>query len=229
MSDVLVQYKREGLAYEGTVSIVEDGNVLQEERFRDAQYPTMCTSISRMLRAMPNGTGLVFLRTERVGLIPMRVSQDRVDLLREDPVQYIRETTYKAEEVGEIRKAVQPATTSVPYLKVGLDTLADSFGEVVYIKRKCGDVECPFCGVWAPLQSAVFQCRCCDHLLNTVDGNERWLGVRVEELLAAETVSRFFLPHKPWNDYKNWISRGDLGQKLEEYKKEKEHVRAEAR
>lgn len=116
-------------------------------------------------------------------------------------------------------------STTTPQLpssiSVGYDTLANGFGDVLYIRRRGITVECPFCGKW---KTTIYgeDARCCPISVNVELCSDRWASVRTAHLLSTP-APRFFLPRE-WNNYRPWISKEELALRFQEYIKEKENV-----
>jgi hypothetical protein len=101
--------------------------------------------------------------------------------------------------------AVSATATVQPVFRAGADTLADAFGEEVYLKVRDGRFEDPATGRWVPLgfeQKLVGE----------------WVRVAITDLLGLP-ADRFFLPRR-WNVSGPWITRAALLEKYEEYMKE---------
>lgn len=214
--DVLVSYRRVGFEYTGDV----DG-----EPFAGKSFAAMMTLVHTRLLELPEA-GLVMRRTEREGLLPVRIDDGKVELLRTDPARYIEMHTVapvtidmsgglkgqRALARGE--HAVIPKTSGI---RAGYDTIAEAFGEVVYARSRNNNVESPKDGRWVSL-----------------DTLERWLGVAPAEIISPDlgwigihiadllktTNSRFYLPRE-WNPYRSWITREQLMELLEQFEEEK--------
>lgn len=100
-----------------------------------------------------------------------------------------------------------------PYIRFGHDTLADAFGDKVYIRRKSENIESPFTGRWVTPEKAE---------LSVEAHNDKWVSVEMEKLLKYR-VQKYFIPRK-WNPDSPWISYELLREKYDNYLKEKANV-----
>lgn len=224
-SDLELTYKRVGEHYDGSVG------ALIFEGFTFAQ---MMTAAHRFLVNMPEA-GLLIKRTDREGLLPARLEPQLLQLLRTDPVAYIKANTVP-DRVLDLRgpdrqsKLAQSDAYVVPRsegLCHGLDTLADAFGEVLYAKAKpmAGGYwryEHPATGRWSDLNTI-------EHWLSSHDTEVRpsgdsggWLLIKVELLLKTHT-ERFYYPRE-WNEFGSWITKEQLQVKIEQFRKDKANV-----
>ena len=105
-------------------------------------------------------------------------------------------------------------------LRVGTDTLADAFGDSVYIAARGAEVECPVCGTWCSEYHERFQCDCGAQFAARVQG--RWAAVDIYELLPMS--EQFFLP-RAWNPEPPYISAADLRALYETFTNERELCR----
>jgi hypothetical protein len=141
------------------------------------------------------------------------------ELLRKDPVAFMqmmdptmgRPQRLNISMSAKVRDDVAIKPHPIP---AGHDTLAESFGEELYIRKRGDLYECPIYGRWVPAgQIGVW----------TVGVNDRWASVSVENLLHSvdPPATRFFFP-RAWNKDGPWISREDLQRKYDEFIKERE-------
>lgn len=230
MSDsVKLSYKRVGEKY---VGLIEHGAELFE--FKDGlDFAAMMMHANRVLVLNP-GAELYIQRTDRAGLLPVKLEPLLLKLLRDDPLAYIKANTAATRVVdmradGKVSALAASDKQPVPRtsgLRHGLDTVADAFGERIHSRAKAGPggtwiYEHPATGRWADLRTI-------EHWLGTrntevfsVDSELKrgWLTVAVAELLRTG-AERFYYPRE-WNDYGSWITREQLAAKLEKYLKEK--------
>lgn len=220
----------------GALLLSDDVDVVEVlENFENATYPHMLGRLAHHLKENPSAL-CFFLRTDRLGLSPMKLSEEETALFRTDPAAAIQARTVPPQVVHiSVDKSQQlplPVTevdeSMVPLLVTGYAMRVDCFGEEVFSKARAnGDVECPLCGRWGACgdrNGLLFYCIKCDRCFEPSDyqAGEGWVGFSVEDLLKSD-ASKFFLPRK-WHQNGNWISRSELQKMLEEYLEEKEKV-----
>ena len=183
----------------------------------------MFTRFAREVRNHPAACAAI-MRTDRPGLLPYVLDAETTRLLREDPVVVIQSMNYPAQPVG---KPPPEDTTplEVSPIRTGHDTLAEAFGEKVYLRVRGGAVECPGCGYWGVLQGTSFRCekKCRlsgEDYLFLFEVSKCWASVDVEALLASG-LAKFYLP-RSWNEGRSWVRREELCEKYAAYKAEKE-------
>jgi hypothetical protein len=134
--------------WSGTLELQDqDGKRVRADSFVGMTYRKMLVMLSRMLRENPESK-VVFRRTDRKGLQPILLGEDIRVLLRDDPVQALR---YMDLQPGSPVQGDERNVTPEPVLRAGLDTLADAFGERVYLKMQHGQVQDPLTGTWSQL------------------------------------------------------------------------------
>lgn len=243
MIEVTLEYRREGntMLSAGRVSVKQDDQPPRDEvSFEHLEYKRMMRELSYALRKLPDGaeTKVLIQRTDRPGINPYVLDQVTVDLLRTDPVAGLQamsvESPSPAQVLENIKKAARPPAP-LPTLRVGDSTLADAFGENVAFKVRGHELECPGCGFWGlyttpallndpdrigQVFKTAFVCpkKCKQRFI--VSCHKEWGFVGVEDLLKTP-LEAFYLP-RGWNNRRPWVSRADLQQKYDEYKKEKE-------
>lgn len=166
---------------------------------------------------------LLLLRLGQKPPIAAQLEPKLAMLLREDPVAFMRmmdPTMGRPQKLGismGIKKEHSVAIKPNP-LPAGHDTLADAFGDEVYIRRRhlASDevalYESPITGRWVPAgEIGVW----------TVGVNDAWGKVSVRNLLESTETARFFLP-RAWNKDGPWISAEDLRTKYDEFVKGRE-------
>lgn len=224
MSDnVTLSYKREGEAFTGELDGVA---------FAGWSYARMMTEAHNELCKRPQA-GLFITRTERAGLLPVQLEPQLLDLLRTDPARFIQANslaprTYdmRGDRTSKLAAGERYDIPKSVGLRACVDTLADAFGEHVYLRVRRGlSVEHPATGRWV-----------------SVSALHEWLGTDATELLASEAggwlkvptpyllqtpAQRFFLPRE-WNTYGNWIARAALHDMYEQFIKEKSRCQSEA-
>jgi len=188
------------------------------------------------------------LRLEQQNPMALGLDKDTAELIRKDPVSYIRATTMPPQRVTLKRTTkvtVKDEVTIQPKpLRAGSDALAEAFGDQVYLRVRPDTafgllVECPGCGRWvgfamkAATQQFLVKCdKGCsspsrsgtwvaidDLAPISKEENPRWAKVSTEHLLT-HNYARYYLPRE-WNTSGPWISHADLAKKHEHYTKEK--------
>ncbi len=224
MSDnVELTYKRTGETYEGTIGAF---------KFEGATFAEMMTHAHRFLLNAP-AAGLTITRTDRPGLLPAQLEPHLVQLLRTDPVGYIKANSI-APRVLDLRGEKKSALASgekyempkTAGLRHGLDTLADAFGEELYARAKQFGAhwryEHPGTGRWSDLHTIEHWLDSHDTKVSPTGPTSGWLIIRTELLLGTK-ATRFYYPRE-WNEFGSWITKEQLLAKLNQYKKEKQNV-----
>lgn len=166
---------------------------------------------------------ITFIRSDRPELQPYPLKDELVFLIKSNVEEAIQRMSHP-----DVRVVIgrNPQTPTV--LKSCDDTLAGAFGEDVLVRRRHYSVECPTCGKWALVVGgaahtwAIEGCGCgLKYLLCKEMPDPAWFSVKVESLLAQSAADRFFLPRE-WNNYKPWISRKELEDKLDAFRLIKE-------
>lgn len=213
-----------------TTAETDTANVL--EHFEDLTFIDMMKKFAKYLADYPQ-VSAAFQRTDRPGLLPFLLAPDEIELFRSDPAAAIRQRMISPQVVHiPVDKSRKPsANSAIPPLDAGYATLAQCFGELVYtrVRKRPEDlplVECTSCGFWCPIARIdadgwAFRCVECSAWVPVADfqPDEGWAGVSIDTLLASGTT-RFFLPRK-WNKNGNWISRPELVEMYDTFKKEK--------
>jgi len=187
--------------------------------FENISFAKMMTALAREARTYEEVEGIVLERKETSK--PYVMSSTEINQLVTDPAAAIRSMTVPDLKVIVLDKK--------PILRVGHDTLADAFGDSVYCSRKeTGEVECPFCGRWAPLVTSMseefqmsLRCGKCNCRLGPVrESQGNWFPISTDVLLEC-CQERYYIP-RSWNKTGPWIGHEDLRRIYEQYKKEKE-------
>jgi len=215
-ADVTMTYRRVGTEYTGEIDGVP---------FTGKTFAAMMTLVHLRLVEHPD-LGLLLRRTERPGLLTVRVDGDKLDLLRTDPARYIEMHTIAPVTIdlsggkkGQ-RGLARGERTTIPKhsgIRAGYDTIAEAFGNVVYARIRNNNVESPDTGRWVSLQVL-------ENWLNAVPVGVitpalGWVGIRIIDLLRTKN-SRFYLPRE-WNPYQGWITKEQLSELLEQFEEEK--------
>lgn len=224
--EIVLTYRREGEAYTGSLVYA-----VKTVPFTAKSYAWVMREVHLALVDLPEAE-VQLVRDDRPGLLPVKLDPGARMLLRDDPARFIEVHTVapriidmtngqKPERVAKLVERYEiPARSR---LRVGHDTLADAFGEVVYLKLHKARVESPVDGRWVILGALeqLLGLRV-QEALNTEGDLSGWATVRVEDLLAVNT-EQYFLP-RAWNSTGPWISKATLREKYEAYLKEKRHV-----
>jgi hypothetical protein len=114
--------------------------------------------------------------------------------------------------------------TEEPTLLTGYETLAASFGDCLYTRRRRDSVECVLCGQWAVLMPEYYYCTNCIKAIPVEDAHPdaEWVGISTKGLLSLDRL-RFYFP-RPWNGWRQWVTRTDLQALYDSYLKEKEEI-----
>jgi len=218
------------LAYRRSKELVSDQHLLtgtlsivQEEEhwikpFEDISYSKMITLLSEHSKANPSITNVLIQRME-VPAPAIALSEVELDIIRTDPTQYINATS-----VPQMRVIVGGKGTASPIPPVTVracyDTLADAFGETLYLRRKYASaesssilVESPVTGRWIPLARLALAI-----VRPGRAAGESWLTVATANVLKIE-APRYYLP-RAWNQPGPWIERAALAERLETFRRE---------
>lgn len=222
MADVILAYRRDGEVCNG--QILRD--TIPITAIVNMPFHKMISALSKDLKMGPTDR-CIFRRLERPELKDFVLDDQFTDLIRKDPLTAIRMMSFEARVPMNMNKVKK--IEDGPSLTVAHDALADTFGDLVYIRRDDNKAECPLCGDWADVvdgEGVRLECFGCGNprLTEIADLSERWAGVRVEHLLQDGAVE-LFLP-RAWNKNGNWIGRDELAAKYEEFIKEREDVRS---
>jgi len=151
------------------------------------------------------------------------LSEQEEELLRRNPLAFARALTLPTSRV--VLKLGASVGQSVQPIKAGYDSLADAFGDFVYVRVRPGPrVECPVCGRWrASLVDGALACTCGPlKVAGAVTPDRRWLVLATRELLeSCRDVQRFYLP-RAWNTSGAWVGYEDLKARYEAFTKERE-------
>lgn len=186
---------------QGTLEVRAGSVELLSRSFESLTYASMITKLAGLARRYPAAE--VYLRT---GTAERSLPSELSQLLREDPVAYIRATS-----LPDIKVVVgkSPKTQTTP-LRAGYDALAETIGERVYARYRRGQVESPITGRWEPIAGWL-------GTNGSIEG-ERWFGISTQALLGLDEP-RYYLPRE-WNESGPWISHGSLKRKYETFLRE---------
>ena len=147
MINLVMTYHRTGDTYAYHLTYMLDG-ALVERRGEDRPFSAVIYVLSEALRTCSADIQAVLRRSDRPGLDEIVLDNQLRDLIRQDPDKYLAIVTEpdRVVVVGDL-KAKQSTFSATPYIRTGYDTLAEAFGDSVYVRlRDDGRVECPCCG-----------------------------------------------------------------------------------
>ncbi len=244
---VTLEYKRDGhgMTSSGRILSNDNGLVTEEGDFTGLHFKDMMKHVAAVLRNWKEDEtpdiDVVVQRTDRGGLQPYKMDKQTVELLRKDPVAGIEALSFDAPSpsnaVAQVEAARSPPAPT-PVLRRGHETLIDAFGESVGFRVRGHELECPGCGFWGMFTTpgllkdpsragtvfkTAFVCpkKCATRFI--VSCHAAYGYVDVSFLLEQTKLEKFYLP-RAWNGGRPWVSRQDLQQKYDEYKKEKESL-----
>jgi hypothetical protein len=219
MNFLTLQYRRVGETSSGQLIATLNGEIETLKTFEGEDFFSMMQMFSDALRQNPEAGGAI-QRVDRPGLLPMFLSTQDIELLREDPVEAVKRM-HVPPQVSEKPVSDKPVN-AVPPLLAGYDVLAESFGDRVYARIKHGEIECISCGNWASISAAFYACYQCGVKFPIADlaVQAGWGGIDTARAIKAARA-RYFLP-RVWNDYRNWISLEKLTELYDTYQQEKE-------
>lgn len=215
MAEVRLTYQRLGDAYVASIEV--DGRVAWTAS--KVPFAQMVMTLSTYLQ-VNMADRLVWRRTDRAALGDYVSPPAELELIKNLPDEFIKAT----DQYDNLRVVVRdsaPAERVKIELRTGYDTLAESFGENVYVRfRDDGCIECPCCGRWkAQLRGDhVTTCECNEHVYSVTHVGS-WIEISTENLLTLVHVPRFYLP-RAWNISGPWITHADLSRKLYVFNKE---------
>jgi hypothetical protein len=212
--EIRLQYERIGERYSAVI-------FLDEQRWwscANIDFEEMITDLSRiMLRDGPD-CRLVFRRTDGGRLVDYVVPDEERNQIRDYPHVYAAE---KHDVTVVVRERPVSQERVKIHIRAGYDTLADAFGDNVYVHhRDDGCVECPCCGRWhARIEDETLVCRC-NGSITSAKLCGSWVELPTFDLVfGVPGVARFYLP-RAWNNSGPWISREALSAKYVKFIKE---------
>ena len=251
MNKLTLLHEREGHAYNGFIVFKDSMGGLIVDTFTGFVFARMMARFASQAIRHPTAA-LYMARTEKEDLEPYLLDDKTSRQLREDPASVIQSMTVDHRVVERVKAQLEDGIKVKDEVKLqlrgGHDTMADAFGDFVYIKLRPHDTdgmqgECPFTGKWIGFGANANNTS--QLLLKTgrenahadwlpielVGGskveNPRWVRVKTEDLLLHTLKDgypeRFFIPRK-WNETSPWIKREKLGVRFSQYKKEKADV-----
>lgn len=210
--NVELTYRRVGLSYTGTIDGVE---------FLNKTFEEMMLLVHSRLLECPD-YGLLISRTERPGLFPVQLEPELLQLLLTDPQQYIQRHTLP-DRVADLRSPDRVSKLAAPYqpprggLRSGHDTLADAFGDSVYLRMRSCRVENPCTGRWCTVSELAETCGLKGRQLDLVAG---WVVIATADLLRSN-ATRFYLPRE-WNKSGAWITKAQLQEMYDQFRKDRD-------
>ncbi len=206
--------------FSGSIEYTQENLPMHSQSFENLPYRKMMTELHKVAVVNP-GYDIFSFRTD-MKAPAFHFPQDMAMMLRGDPTAFINMMTPKPVKVhvNDVGKADQKVTDAVEQMKnvvrAGADTLADAFGEIVYIKVRADQrrVEDPISGRFVPLDDLR------GLLLDGFGPQARWASLFVEDLLGLN-ADRYYLP-RAWNKSGPWISHAELRARFDTYMKEKE-------
>jgi len=122
-----------------------EGALLQSDPFLGMPFHRMMTLVARELIRHPEAQ-VVMQRFDSPGLVPVQLGEQLRVLLRDDPAGAIRSMDIRGQFAPGPVVPIQG-----PVLRSGVDTLADAFGERVYLRMQGGCAEDPLTGYFTSL------------------------------------------------------------------------------
>lgn len=185
-------------------------------RFEGISFEKMLCDLSELIKQQTHEiTAVQMSRHEVVGSMK-RLSQKFIEELLQDPAAVAKALTYPDVTIHVGKKTA---------LRVGVESLADAFGDRCYLRRVDSDIECPECGAWAELTSNSIAACCgnCGAIVCVTAQGTEWVYAETAALLEW-SVDRFYLP-RYWNPSRQWISKEELQAMYALFQKEKEECK----
>lgn len=237
MSEVVLSYRREKDAFQGSIFLREEDEKKIIFIFSGQDFRTIMQWLSDSLRQYPDSSAVIE-RTDRDGIKPIKLTPSQTNLLREDPEEALKQMEPPHEKLINIGKGPSPVArigdvvqVRVPLQKglvVGHDSFADAFGDRLYCRANEGKIECPGCGHWMPIDTIMelrlLDCTRCDLGVIVDEAGSSWWSVDTYDLLMTDGNDRFFFP-RAWNKTPPWISRDDLQKRYDIFIEEKSNAR----
>jgi hypothetical protein len=239
---VLLEYERrseldgEDHLYDGTI-IVREREKFTNLPFVGWPYHQMITRFAEQARKDYTKKLIFMRRDQKPKPMAVELEPKMADLLREDPVKYIKATSPPPRRVKlklSDKVTVTDEVIARP-IPAGRDTMAETFGDAVYVRmRRGGASECLACGRWKAQTSTdenkngFIRCKCgfsavCKAYPTSAGG---WAGIHTGELLQVMEHGehpRAFLP-RLWNTDGPWITYENLKQRYERFCEERDNV-----
>jgi len=231
---LILSYMRvDGDLSTGDIRTDDDGEELVWTTFTQSNWRMVTNTFARAVAAYPDVKDVYIKRTDRPGLIALKLKEEEVELWRRDPIEAMRswelpqQTISLRESVGRIFPvSACPVSESFPPLRAGQETLAQCFGDIVYTRYRANLIECFGCGRWVSEDQSTtpashFVCDSCGSFaIQNPHELTEWVGVYVRDLLTS-SLSRFYIP-RAWNKHGKWITREQLSDFYNQYRLEKD-------
>lgn len=217
-----------------------------KEIFTGDTFEGVLARAARFLEGQPQAR-MQLRRDDAPAAAPLTVSGFDVEAMQRE--FRVGPRCYHSDREGPLRQAAPTAPSDeapsvalceVPPVPAGLATIAEAFGEEVYVRLREEEIECPGCGFWTLYTTrglrlhperagahwvTAFRCtkRCRARFVVTCY-SDAWASVRVRDLLAQAPVGSFYLP-RGWNQPGGpWIAKDALAALYAAYLAEKESV-----
>ncbi len=251
MDRILLAYERKGHTFDGYFDFTVDDEARESENcrdtFQDVPFRLIMNTLIKEVRDDPDAK-VLFMRLEQQP-IPIAVELDPhlVDLIHKDPVMFLRhmdpfEGGSQRVQIGRMNLRKDSVKNVAPQpIPAGYDTLADAFGDFVYVRLKGSKTESVWDGRWyewhhlpsypdipdgfISIPDDLYKAPgCCKLTQDPFFVNEMWAKYSTKELLMVaerRKQDRLFLP-RAWNKPGPWVRTEDLRKKYETFLKEKE-------
>lgn len=214
-------YWREGTTetFSGTIY-----GVTRELHFTGSTLASMFGWVQYDLQQHPDYR-LVMRRKEAA--YPMTLPAGLEELIRQDPAAAAAALSPPPQRVV-VGRSVKTNQVRRVVLRTGHDTLADAFGQVVYVVARKSfpmKVESPITGRWSDTYEYKGLLYCHEvRIVSDVLAQKRWVTMQVEDLLATNSP-RYYLP-RSWNvlGFRGWIDHQTLAEMYAAYQQEKASV-----
>jgi hypothetical protein len=209
MITLTMAYKRIGTTFTG--SVVTDGAESAGLFFSDTPYADMFKNLATFAKEH-NADKVVLQRTDKDGIKPYELSDSLKQCLLEDTAKFISMTS-PVHRVYNLKEA--------PLGDVVYHTLAKSLGDLIYVRVRGCNAECPCCGNWVAILNGSVACTCSFNS-KVVELSGLWAGFSTKELLARPET-KFFLPGKAWSSG-CWVEKQKLSELYTKFEQEKENA-----
>lgn len=223
---VLTYWRRHELEGDEHLFDANVGNPDGEVRFEGLSFEGVILKFSEFANLEQHAKSSLYIARGEVAVPGALLSESEADTLRKDPVAFARALSFPASRV--VLRFGEDTGSATPPIKAGYDSLADTFGDHVYLRVRATPlpvIECPLCGRWkAHLVKDLFLCGCMPPLFGfhgETLPNTKWFMIETRVLLYATFAERFYLP-RAWNPSGAWVSYEDLKAKYEAFTKERE-------
>lgn len=202
------------------------GNPDGEVRFEGLSFEEVILRFSEFANLEQHAKSNLYIARGEVVAPGALLSESEADMLRKDPASFARALSFPVSRV--VLRLGADTGVATPPIKAGYDSLADAFGDHIYLRVRATPspvIECPLCGRWkAHLVKGLFLCGCMPPefgLHGEAALDPKWFMIETRVLLYADFAERFYLP-RAWNQSGAWVSYEDLKAKYEAFTKERE-------